>query len=54
MLVATVLRFGRVRIVHPWMQQIGKLEGSSHSAAKAKACRENGKRGGHPKDTVAA
>jgi hypothetical protein len=37
-----------------WMQQIGKLGGSSHSAAKAKASRENGKRGGRPKDTVAA
>lgn len=37
-----------------WMQQIGKLGGSSRSAAKAKASRENGKRGGRPKDSVAA
>jgi hypothetical protein len=37
-----------------WMQQIGKLGGSTRSAAKAKASRENGKRGGRPKDKVAA
>jgi len=38
-----------------WMQQIGKLGGSSRSAAKAKASRENGKRGGRPtKDKAAA
>ena len=37
-----------------WMQQIGKLGGASRSAAKAKASRENGKRGGRPKDRVAA
>jgi len=37
-----------------WMQQIGKLGGHSRSAAKAKASRENGKRGGRPKDSVAA
>ena len=39
---------------HRWMQQIGKLGGSSRSAAKTKASRENGKRGGRPKDSVAA
>jgi hypothetical protein len=39
---------------HRWMQKIGKLGGSSRSAAKAKASRENGKRGGRPKDSVAA
>ena len=32
-----------------WMQQIGKLGGSSRSAAKSKAARANGKRGGRPK-----
>ena len=37
-----------------WMQQIGKLGGSSRSAAKAKASRENGKRGGRPKESEAA
>ena len=37
-----------------WMQQIGKLGGSSRSAIKAKASRENGKRGGRPRDRVAA
>jgi Protein of unknown function (DUF2442) len=36
------------------MQQIGKLGGSSRSAAKARASRENGKRGGRPRDRVAA
>lgn len=33
---------------HRWMQQIGRLGGSSRSVAKAKASRENGKRGGRP------
>jgi hypothetical protein len=37
-----------------WMQQIGKLGGTSRSAAKTKAARENGKRGGRPKDRAAA
>jgi hypothetical protein len=37
-----------------WMQQIGKLGGLSRSTMKAKASRENGKRGGRPKDRVAA
>ena len=37
-----------------WMQQIGKRGGLSRSAAKAKASRENGKRGGRPKEKVAA
>jgi hypothetical protein len=36
-----------------WMQQIGKLGGSNRSAAKAKASRENGKRGGRPRDKAA-
>ena len=31
-----------------WMQQIGTLGGTSRSAAKKKASRENGKRGGRP------
>jgi hypothetical protein len=31
-----------------WMQQIGTLGGASRSAAKKKASRENGKRGGRP------
>jgi len=39
---------------HRWMQQIGKLGGSSRSSLKAKASRENGRRGGRPKDRVAA
>src|SRR5450432_164035 len=37
-----------------WMQQIGKLGGSSRSAIKAKASRANGKRGGRPKERAAA
>jgi hypothetical protein len=37
-----------------WMQHIGKLGGASRSAAKAKASRENGKRGGRPKEGAAA
>ena len=36
-----------------WMQQIGKQGGLSRSATKAKASRENGKRGGRPKDKAA-
>ena len=37
-----------------WMQQIGKLGGSSRSSIKAKASRKNGNRGGRPKVRVAA
>jgi hypothetical protein len=37
-----------------WMQQIGRLGGRSRSSIKAKASRENGKRGGRPKEKVAA
>jgi len=37
-----------------WMQQIGKIGGSSRSSVKARASRENGKRGGRPKARVAA
>ena len=37
-----------------WMQRIGKLGGARRSAAKARAARENGKRGGRPKDRAAA
>ena len=37
-----------------WMQHIGELGGSARSAAKAKALRENGTRGGRPKDKEAA
>jgi Protein of unknown function (DUF2442) len=37
-----------------WMKQIGKLGGSSRSSIKAKASRENGRRGGRPKEKVAA
>jgi len=32
------------------MQQIGELGGSARNGAKAKTSRENGRRGGHPKD----
>jgi hypothetical protein len=37
-----------------WMQQIGKLGGSSRSSIKTEASRENGKRGGRPKEKAAA
>jgi hypothetical protein len=37
-----------------WMQQIGKIGGASRSSVKARASRENGKRGGRPKVRVAA
>ena len=37
-----------------WMQQIGKLGGASRSSTKAKAARENGKRGGRPRERAAA
>lgn len=37
-----------------WMQQIGKLGGTSRSTAKVKASRENGRRGGRPKERAAA
>ena len=36
-----------------WMQQIGKVGGRSRSAAKVKASRENGRRGGRPKERAA-
>jgi hypothetical protein len=35
-------------------RQIGELGGSARSAAKSKASRENGTRGGRPKDKEAA
>jgi hypothetical protein len=37
-----------------WMQQIGKLGGASRSSSKAKAARENGKRGGRPRESAVA
>jgi hypothetical protein len=37
-----------------WMQHIGELGGSARSAANPKASRENGTRGGRPKDKEAA
>lgn len=37
-----------------WMQHIGKLGGTTKSHAKAKAARENGKRGGRPRHPLAA
>jgi hypothetical protein len=37
-----------------WMQQIGRVGGSSRSPIKAKAARANGKRGGRPRQNVAA
>jgi hypothetical protein len=37
-----------------WMQQIGKVGGSIRSSIKAKAARENGKRGGRPRRKAAA
>jgi Protein of unknown function (DUF2442) len=39
---------------HRWMQRIGKLGGAIRGSAKAKASRENGERGGRPKDSEAA
>jgi hypothetical protein len=39
---------------HRWMQQIGRLRGSSRSSVKAKASRENRKLGGGPKESEAA
>jgi hypothetical protein len=37
-----------------WMQQIGKLLVASRSSIKAEASRQNGKRGGRPKEKAAA
>ena len=37
-----------------WMQHIGQLGGQARSEAKARASRENGKRGGRPRDGMAA
>jgi Protein of unknown function (DUF2442) len=37
-----------------WMEQIGKLGGSSRSSIKTQASRENGRRGGRPSEKVAA
>jgi hypothetical protein len=37
-----------------WMQQIGKLGGASRSSIKAEASRQNGKRGGRPKEKAVA
>jgi hypothetical protein len=37
-----------------WMEQIGKLGGSSRSSIKTQASRENGRRGGRPREKVAA
>ena len=39
---------------HRWMQQIARLRGSSRSSVKAKASRENRKRGGRSKESEAA
>jgi hypothetical protein len=32
-----------------WMSELGRAGGSAKSAAKARAARENGKKGGRPK-----
>jgi hypothetical protein len=37
-----------------WMREIGKLGGQIKSQAKTKAARENGKKGGRPRDRIAA
>lgn len=37
-----------------WMEQIGKIGGSSRSPIKTQASRENGRRGGRPREKVAA
>jgi hypothetical protein len=37
-----------------WMEQIGKIGGSSRSSIKTQASRENGRRGGRPRENVAA
>ncbi|WP_404784259.1 DUF2442 domain-containing protein [Altericista sp. CCNU0014] len=35
-----------------WMSELGRLGGQAKSAAKAKASKENGKRGGRPRKTT--
>lgn len=37
-----------------WMQQIGRLGGRARTQAKVKASRANGKRGGRPRNSLAA
>ena len=37
-----------------WMSELGQRGGSSRSAAKARAARENGAKGGRPRKTVAS
>jgi hypothetical protein len=37
-----------------WMQHIGQLGGLARTAAKARAARTNGKKGGRPRDRLAA
>jgi hypothetical protein len=37
-----------------WMKQIGQLGGMARSQAKASAARANGKKGGRPRDRLAA
>jgi hypothetical protein len=37
-----------------WLEHIGKLGGSSRSSIKTQASRENGRRGGRPREKVAA
>ena len=52
LLVSSLLQgiFGTRR----WMQEIGRAGGQVRSAAKSRAARENGKRGGRPRKTPAA
>jgi hypothetical protein len=50
----TFQRSSKALSVHVDGCNIGELGGSARSAAKAKASRENGTRGGRPKDKEAA
>lgn len=52
LLISSLLQgiFGTQR----WMREIGRVGGQARSAAKTRAARENGKRGGRPRKTPAA
>ena len=52
LLISSLLQgiFGTQR----WMREIGRVGGQARSAAKSRAARENGKRGGRPRKASAA